>query len=308
MQVGLLHALSAVLDAVDPKAVRHVSAGFGSAQRGLGFPGVKGVQGPGGLQDDGSAVLHLHEAERGILHREDGGIPVAPVIALILLVSQLAVYRPHHHLRLVIVHHPQGQIQRVGSDVNQGAAALFLGIQEHAPGGHCPSADSVGLGIINLSQIPVLTGLLQIGGIPAITALIADGQDLSGALGCLHHGLGLRIGLRHGLLAHHMLAGFHGGDAHRRMHAVGRQDIHGLDVLLLFQHLGVIRVHPGILCAVLFPGLLGPLHDQVAESDNLKIAILLHGRKMLSIGDSAAAYDSYFQFSHFLSLLVLSCY
>ena len=120
----------------------------------------------------------------------------------------------------------------MGSDVNQRTAALLFLIQEHAPGGNGSPAERMSLCIVNLSQLAVLTGTLQIDRIRTVTVLVANGQNLPGALRSLHHGFGFRIGLRHGLLAHDVLARFHSRNADGRMGAVGGQHIYRLHILL----------------------------------------------------------------------------
>ena len=61
----------------------------------------------------------------------------------------------------------------------------------------------------------------------------------------------------------------------------------------------VILVDPGALHAVLGGALLGTLLDDVAEGNDLaEVAVGLHGREVLLVGDAAAADDADLKFAH----------
>lgn len=74
---------------------------------------------------------------------------------------------------------------------------------------------------------------VQVLGIAA--ALVADLQELAGALGGLHHGAGGLDGVGHHLLAVHRAPGLQAHDGVGRVHEVGRRDEHRLDVGFLVQ-------------------------------------------------------------------------
>ncbi len=67
-----------------------------------------------------------------------------------LHVAQLLEHGTSHALHLIVVHHPQGQVEGVGADVDEGATARFGLIREHAPGGNSPPANGVGLGKVDV--------------------------------------------------------------------------------------------------------------------------------------------------------------
>ena len=284
------------VDAQTAVLAQHIRAALVAAQNGLGLVHVQRVQGPAGLQIDGRAVLHLNEAEGGVLHGEFLGIPRAPSVGGILMIRQLAEGGTRHHGRLVVVHFPQGQIQRVGADIDQGTAALIFRIQKHAPGGHGPAANGLGAGVVNVAQFAVFTELFQIHAVLTETALIADGQLFAGALGRVQHLLGLGGIDGHGLFAHDMLARLQRVHRDERMLLVGGQHMHHVDVLLL-QQLLIVGINPGVRGAIFFGGLFRPLLHHIAESDHFNRIDLFQRGHMLAVGDAAAADDADMQFT-----------
>ena len=84
VHVGLEDVLTTVANAVNVNAVIHITAAESTTDGGNCLTVKSGVKSPGGLENDGRAVLHYDEAESGILDGELSGIPRAPAVTLIL--------------------------------------------------------------------------------------------------------------------------------------------------------------------------------------------------------------------------------
>ena len=197
----------------------------------------------------------------------------------------------HHVQRLIVVHHPQGKIQRVGTDVDQRAAALLLLIEEHTPVRHRPAAHRVRLGKVNLAELPVRTQLMQVLRLLAEPVLVTDGQLLAGALGCFAHRDRFRRGLGHRLLAHDVFARFQRVDGDEGVRAVRRAHMHRIHLRFLREQLLIIGVHPRIRRTVILPGLLGAFRYDVAESNHFHARQTLEAGHVLAVGNPAAAHD-----------------
>ena len=170
MDKGLAETL-----AIDSQAVVEVGAALGAAQHAGGFLHFQGVQSPSALQHHGSAVLELDKSESRILNGELFRIPGAPGIGGVLGIGQLAVGGADNHLRLIVIHEPEREIQRMGADIDERTAALLILVEEYAPGGHGAAADGQRAGIVDFTQITVVNGGLQVGGIGTVAALIPNG-------------------------------------------------------------------------------------------------------------------------------------
>ena len=220
------------MDPVDAQAVFHIRAGLCSAYCGLRLIHFQCVQRPCSLQFDHGAVLHPDESERGILYLEGFRIPVAERISLIRLVGQLVEYRSCDRRHLIIVHHPERQVQRVGPDIDQRPAALLFFIQEYAPGRHRAPSQCVRFREIDLSQFSAAAHFFQISRVRAVTVLVCDIQHTSSLFRRIDHLLRFRIGDGHGLFAHNVFARFHGSDRDLCMAAVRCGYIYDVQVFL----------------------------------------------------------------------------
>ncbi|MPN19138.1 hypothetical protein SDC9_166504 [bioreactor metagenome] len=201
-------------------------------------------------------------------------------------------------LGLVVVHHPQGQVKRVGADVDQRPSALLMLIEEDTPGGHGTAADGVSLGVVHIAQFTGFAGGLQIEAVGAVAVLITDRQKLSCFFGRIQHLLCFRIADRHRLFAHDMLArtqSVHGNDA---VAAVGRTDIDRVQVKL--QQILVVCKYFCVRGAELLGSRDSPLLANIAEGDDIRAAGELDAGQVLVIGDTAAPDDTKAKPFHYL--------
>ena len=87
------------------------------------------------------------------------GIPAAPGVAA-LGVFALLIGSTHDHAGLVVVHQVQGKVERMGADVDEGAAALLVLVEEHAPVGGAAATDGQCLGVVYIAQLAAVDNLL----------------------------------------------------------------------------------------------------------------------------------------------------
>ena len=185
--------------------------------------------------------------------------------------------------------------------LNQRAAALFVLIEENAPGRHRAAADRMGLAEIDFAQIAPFHIPLHHLAVRTETVLIADGQLLPGFFSGVQHLPCVRHGFRHRLFTHNMLASFQRRDGDFAVTAVRRTDMHHVD-RLVFQQIMIVGVYLRAFHAVCLRRLLRPFHDDIAESDQLNpVGLTGQRRQVLSVGNAAAADDSDFQLAHFLT-------
>ena len=170
----------------------------------------------------------------------------------------LFVRLTNDHFGLVVIHQIEREIQRVGGNINDRTAALFLLVEEHAPVRRAASADGKAVRVIDLAKLARFDVLLCIGAFRLVTVLIADGQSLARCFCRVKHSLGVSGGLCHGLFAHHVLACIKRVDRDLRVLQIGRQNVNDLDLLVL-QELTVILIHLRVGRAVLFLCLLRAL-------------------------------------------------
>ena len=285
---------------------------LGSAQCGGRFHGLQYVQRPGCFQINGRSVFHLYQAERGILYLKGLRIPWAEYVSFraVRLASQLVEYLSGYGSRLVVVHHPQCDVQRMGSDVDQRTAALQRLVREYAPGRNRSSSQRMCLCKIDIPKLPCFTGSVQCLGIVTETVLVADGKFLAGFLPCVQHLLCVLGIVRHRLFAHHMLACLKGSNRDRAVRHVGGTYVNHINLnARIRQHFLVIGVNLRALCAVFFTCLLCPLRNDVTERyHNSLVLIRLDRRHMLLICDTAASNDCYSQFAHCFVLLFFFSY
>ena len=290
------------------KSAAHIRARLVTAKICNSLVGVGDIERPARFDGDGRAVLHGDEAESRILDGVLRGIPFAPCVAGALLIPELFVDVADYHLGLVVVHHPKGEVERVGADIDKRTAALLILVEENAPGRNRSAAQCDGAAVINIAEVAVVARLLEIERIGSPALLIADSQLLAGALCGLVHFLRLGIGLCHGLFAHNVLARFERVYCDERMRAVGGADMDALYALILEQ-LSVIGIDLCALDAELLCRLYGSLLNDIAESDHLGLFDFFERGHMLAVGDSAAADDAYSDFSsHIVSPIVFKIY
>lgn len=132
----------------------------------------------------------------------------------------------------------------MGADVDEGAAALLVLVEEHTPGRNGAPADGVGLGEIDVTERPGVHRFFHQQAVRTAAVLIPDGQLFAGLTGGVQHFLGVGGGLGHGLLAHHMLARLQRGHRDFTVGAVGGADMHHVDAAVLKQ-LPIVLVHLG---------------------------------------------------------------
>ena len=290
------------------KSAAHIRARLVAAEICNSLVGVGDIERPARFDGDGRAVLHGDEAESRILDGILCGIPIAPGVAGTLLIAELLIDIADDHLGLVVIHHPECEIERVGADIDKRTAALLILVEENAPGRNSSAAQRDGAAVIDIAEVAIVARLLEIERISSPALLIADSQLLAGALRGLVHFLCLGIGLCHGLLTHDMLARFERVYCNERMRAVGGADMNALDALVLEQ-LSVIRIDFCALDAELLCRLYGSLLNDIAESNHLGLFDFFERGHMLAVGDSAAADDAYSDFSsHIVSPIVFKIY
>ena len=102
---------------------------------------------------DGGAVLELDQTEGAVFHLELGGIPGAHDVGRAADLGDLVEGGAEHGRGLVVVHHPQGQVEGMGGQVDQWAAALLLLVHEDAPDGHAAAPGGEGLGEVDLAEV-----------------------------------------------------------------------------------------------------------------------------------------------------------
>ena len=95
----------------------------------------------------------------------------------------------------------------MGSDVDQGTAALFGFIREYAPGGNTAATDRTGFGIIDFTQFAIVADRFQRQAVLAAAVLISDGQDLAASLLRIQHLLSIGRSCSHGFFTEDILAG-----------------------------------------------------------------------------------------------------
>ena len=290
------------------KSTAHIRACLVAAKICNSLVGVGDIERPARFDGDGSAILHGDEAESRILDGVLRGIPVAPSVAGTLLVAELLIDIAYDHLGLVVVHHPECKIERVGADIDKRTAALLILVEENSPCRNSSAAQRDGAAVIDIAEIAVVARLFEIERISSPALLIADSQLLAGALRGLVHFLRLGISLCHGLLAHDMLARFECVYCDERMRAVGGADMDALYALILEQ-LSVIWIDFCALDAEFLCRLYGSLLNDIAEGYHLGLFDFFERGHMLAVGDSAAADDAYSDFSsHIVSPIVFKIY
>ena len=290
------------------KSAAHIRARLVAAEICDGLVGVGNIESPARFDGDSRAVFHGNKTEGRILDSVLRGIPFAPCVAGALLIPELLVDVADYHLGLVVVHHPKGEVERVGADIDKRTAALLILVEENAPGRNRSAAQGDGAAVIDIAEVAVVARLLEIERISSPALLIADSQLLAGALRGLVHLLCLGIGLCHGLFAHNVLARLERIHRYKRMRAVGGADMDALYALVLEQ-LSVIGIDLCALDAELLCGLYRSLLDDIAESDHLGLFDLFKCGHMLAVGDAAAADNAYSYLSfHIASPVLYSVY
>ena len=278
-------------DAVDAHAAFHVAARLGAADGGGCLTDVQRVECPGGFENDRRAVFHDDKAERAVLDRKLLGVPVSPRVALVCVAVEHMIGGADAVLRLVVVHNPERKVQRVRPDVNEGTAALLVFVEEHAPGGNGSSADGGCLCVIDVAEHAVFGFLLHVDRVGAEAALIPDGKQFTAALLRVQHFLRLGGVDCHRLFAHDVLSGVQRIHRDETVRAVGRQDMHDLDLRVGKQFL-IVGVHLGFGRSVFFRRLFGSLPEDVAEGDHLHTFHLFQRRHVLAVCDAAASDDA----------------
>ncbi|MNJ67792.1 hypothetical protein D3C77_639900 [compost metagenome] len=122
----------------------------------------------------------------------------------------------------------------------------------------------MGLGKINMSQLPFLAHLLQIHTVLAETVVIADRQLLSRAFGRFNHFSGIGRRLSHRFLAHNMLSGFQRCYGNISMGFIWSKHMHDIKRAIL-QQLMIVCVNLGSLNAVFSCGFFRAFRDNVAK-------------------------------------------
>ena len=104
----------------------------------------------------GRAVLELDQAEGAVLDLELGRIPGAHDVGRAADLGDLVEGGAEHRRGLVVVHHPQGQVEGMRAEVDERAAALLLLVHEDAPDRHAAAPGGEGLGEVDLAQFAVV--------------------------------------------------------------------------------------------------------------------------------------------------------
>ena len=179
----------------------------------------------------------------------------------------------------------------MGTDVDQRTAALFVFVQEHAPGRNGTTTDRGCLCVVNVAEGTGESFALEELGIVSLAALVSDGELFAVALCSVEHLLRFHGVDCHRLLTHNVLTGIqcvHGDEAVR---TVRGQDVYHIDGLVLKQ-LFIIRIHRRIRCTVVVLCTNGSFLDQVAERHHFHIGELFQRWHMLAVCDTAAADDA----------------
>ena len=182
----------------------------------------------------------------------------------------------------------------MGRHINQGAAALLGLIGENAPGWNAPTPPGRGLGVVNIPQCAGVHIGLHCPVVIHVAVLVSDGQELSGAQMGFVHFQRIGIGCCHGLFADNMFTGLHSGAGNFTMLHIGRQHMDSIN-LRAGQQLTVVRENLGPGTAILLPGLLRPLRDNVTECIQFHTRSLGgHAGQVLIHRNAAAADESNF--------------
>ena len=136
-------------------------------------------------------------------------------------------------LGLVVVRDPKGKVERVGSDIDKGTAALLILVDKYAPCRNCTAANCDSLGVVNVAEGTVLCFLLEIKHLGSVAVLITDAELLAGALSRIKHLLCFLRVDSHRLLAHYMLACLESVDGDEAVRTVGRAHMNHVDGLVL---------------------------------------------------------------------------
>src|SRR5699024_6443760 len=146
-------------------------------------------QRPARLKVDSRTVFHLDKSHCGIFHFICSRIPWSEQVALCRLLkpAQLIEYRACNTVDIIIVHAPQCNIQRMGSDIDQRTSALLCFVHEYAPGRNASSADRVRFSIIDITQFSRLTCCMEVLYLRTETVLISNRKLHAGFLPCIYH-------------------------------------------------------------------------------------------------------------------------
>ena len=108
--------------------------------------------------------------------------------------------------------HVERAVEGVDADVDERAAAIGGLGGEGAPGGDAGLAEHGGAGEVGRAEATASDELVGALGITAEAGLEVDGEDASGPVGGIGHGLGFGGVHGHGFFAEDVLAGFEGRD------------------------------------------------------------------------------------------------
>ena len=182
IKIGLEHVGTVVADSVDAKSVVHIRTCESSADGGYCLAGIEYIECPGRLKIDGCAVFHYDKSECAILNGELIGIPVAPGVTLVGVLVELVVCGADAVFGLVVLHHPESEVERVSSDVDKRTAALLVLVEEYSPRGNRSSAESGCLCVVNIAECAGVNLGLEELSVLSETALVSDRKLLAGAL------------------------------------------------------------------------------------------------------------------------------
>ena len=173
--------------------------------------GLQDIDCPACLQVYNRAVFHLDKSDCGILYLKGLRIPRPEQVALCRLLqpAQLIEHLAGDAVNLVVSKAPQGNVQCMGSDVDQWPAALSRLVHEYAPGRNAPSAQCMCLSVINLSQVACLACAMEVQYLRTEPVLVAYRKLHAALLPCLYHLLCLFGAMAHRLFYIYMLAGLY---------------------------------------------------------------------------------------------------
>ena len=187
----------------------------------------------------------------------------------------------------------------MGSDIDQGTAALQVFVREYAPGRNAAAANGMSLSVVDLAEVSVVAHGLQGQGILTAAVLVTDREDAAALLLSVKHLLSVCGGRSHRLFADNILARHQRIDGQLAVADVRGQNVDRLDLRLLLEHFAIVRVNLRVRGTVFLSRFLSALGDNVAERNDLKAIELRFQRgKMFAVGDTAAADDTDFDFRH----------
>ena len=204
-------------------------------------------------------------------------------VALRVIVGKLAVGASGNRNGLRVAHEPDGKVDHMYAEVDQGpAAGLCLGGEPAALAGDSAAADPSAASAVYLACCAALDVLLQVLRVLIITVVSHNHENLAVLLACFLHLLSFLNAYRVGLLAEHMKSVLHCVYGYDGVEVVRGCDIDRVKVFLV-DHLAEIRVNGDSVDAETLDRVGAALLDEVAESNDLNTRILgMTGEQMVA--------------------------